>query len=117
MKAIEDNPNGQKKQKGNSKSSITNHSKSLLAPPPLQGEPPLVYEEYSDDEIDPNNQDPHGEEAEQRKYRGMDKDEIYKHKIKSFIHLLQDLLNPAEIPEARELDSVFQIKDGRKTRY
>jgi hypothetical protein len=37
----------------------------------------------------------------------MDKDEIYKHKIKGFIHLLQDLLNPAEIPEARELDSVF----------
>jgi hypothetical protein len=78
-----------------------------LAPPPLQGEPPLVYEEYSDDDMDPNNHDPNGEEAELRKYRGMDKDDIYKHKIKSFIHLLQDLLNPAEVPEARELDSVF----------
>jgi hypothetical protein len=88
-----------------------------LAAPPLQGEPPLVYEEYSDDEIDPNNPDPHGEEAEQRKYRGMDKDEIYKHKIKSFIHLLQDLLNPAEIPEARELDSVFQIKAQVRSYY
>lgn len=28
----------------------------------------------------------------------------------SFIRLLEDILNPAELPEARELDSVFQLK-------
>ena len=55
---------------------------------PKEGEN-LVYEEYSDDDNDLNGQDlGGGEEGDARKYRGMDKDEIYRHKMNSFIHLL-----------------------------
>ena len=65
MKAIEENPNHPSlRKRGANRSQITNHTNSLLAPTPQQGEPPLYYEEYSDDELDPNNQDPNGEEAE-----------------------------------------------------
>ena len=65
MKAIEENPNHPANRKrGANRSQITNHSNSLLAPTPQHGEPPLYYEEYSDDELDPNNPDPNGEEAE-----------------------------------------------------
>lgn len=76
---------------------------SIMVPNPGVGEPPLVYEEYSDDEGTGNNQD--GEEMQN--YRGFDKEEMYKQKMSSFIRLLEDILNPAEIPEARELDAVF----------
>lgn len=47
----------------------------------------------------------------------MDKDDVYKHKMDSFIRLLQDILNPAEMPEARELDSVFQLKSSVRSYY
>jgi hypothetical protein len=62
MKSIEENPNHPSNRK-RGKSQLTNHSNSLLAPTPPNGER-LHYEEYSDDEIDPNNPDPNGEEAE-----------------------------------------------------
>jgi|LauGreDrversion4_2_1035121.scaffolds.fasta_scaffold207145_1 hypothetical protein len=35
----------------------------------------------------------------------------------SFIRLLEDILNPAELPEARELDSVFQLRSQVRTYY
>lgn len=50
-------------------------------------------------------------------YRGFDKEEMYKQKMSSFIRLLEDILNPAEIPEARELDAVFQLKSQVRTYY
>lgn len=61
----------------------------------------MLYEENSDEDgntssfggLDGTDQ---GEEAKQ-KYRGMDKDEIYRLKMNGFIRLLQDLLNPAEV--------------------
>lgn len=46
----------------------------------------MVYEEYSDDEMEM--EDGTGEEGDAKKYRGLDKDEIYKHKMNSFIRLL-----------------------------
>ncbi len=76
----------------------------MITNPP--GAEPLVYEEYSDDEG--VNQDAAAEEMQN--YRGFDKEELYKQKMTSFIRLLEDILNPAEIPEARELDAVFQLK-------
>lgn len=66
-----------------------------------------MYEEYSDDDMELGGENGTGEEGDAKKYRGLDKDEIYKHKMSSFIRLLQDILNPVELPEARELDSVF----------
>ena len=52
---------------------------------PINGEP-MIYEEYSDDDVEL--EDGAGEEGDAKKYRGLDKDEIYKHKMTSFIHLL-----------------------------
>lgn len=86
-----------------------------MASPGPNGEP-LVYEEYSDEEGDGEDGGT-AEEEEARKYRGLDRDEIYKHKMDSFIKLLEDILNPAELPEARELDSVFQLKAQVKAYY
>jgi hypothetical protein len=84
--------------------------------PPANGEP-LVYEEYSDDDMELAGGEDVGEEGDSKKYRGLDRDEIYKHKMNSFIRLLQDILNPVEIPEARELDSVFQLKAQVRAYY
>ena len=49
---------------------------------------PLVYEEYSDDNQDGGGSDAGGDENDAQKYRGLDKEEIYKHKMTSFIRLL-----------------------------
>ena len=103
LKSIEENPNhpAHKKRKNANPSIIP-----PIAPTPPNGDI-LVYEEYSDDEHDGFNSDGNQEDEDAKFYRGYDKDEMYKHKMDSFIKLLQDILNPAEIPEARELGSVF----------
>ena len=69
---------------------------------------PTYLDEFSDDFGDNDSPAQQAlDELDARKYRGLDRDEIYKQKMHSFIRLLQDILNPAEIPEARDLDSVF----------
>lgn len=114
MKAIEENPNHPaNRRKGGGRSSLVSQSQIMASS--INGEP-MVYEEYSDDEID-GGSDGGGEDGDQKKYRGLDKDEIYKHKMNSFIRLLQDILNPVEIPEARDLDSVFQLKSQVRAYY
>ncbi len=108
IKQIEENPNHPALKKLIKRGQLPNITP--LAQPDPSGEP-LIYEEYSDDEHDGFHSDG-GEDDENRKYRGYDKDDIYKHKMEGFIRLLQDILNPAEVPEARELDSVFQLKSS-----
>ena len=105
IKAIEDNPNHPATKKRTSKSGAH--------PEPL----PLYYEDGSDDDLEGTGQEGQGGDAETNMYRGLDKDEIYKHKMTSFIRLLQDILNPAQLPEARELDSVFQLKAQVRAYY
>jgi hypothetical protein len=104
IKQIEENPNHPALKRLAKKGQLPNIPP--LAQPDPKGEP-LIYEEYSDDEHDGFNSDNGGDDEDSRKYRGYDKDDIYKHKMEGFIRLLQDILNPTEIPEARELDSVF----------
>jgi hypothetical protein len=48
----------------------------------------LIYEEYSDDEHDAYHSDGGDDDEDSKKYRGFDKDDIYKHKMDSFIRLL-----------------------------
>ena len=95
MKAIEDNPlhPANKKRGGKGVHHNLSAMSSIMAVS-SNGEP-LVYEEYSDEEAEGVGSSEAGEEAQAMKYRGLDKEEIYKHKMTSFIHLLQDLLNPA----------------------
>jgi len=116
IKAVEDDPNHPvltKKGRGALLNPFA--ANQVMASCGPNGEP-LVYEEYSDEEGD-GEDGCTAEEEEARKYRGLDRDEIYKHKMDSFIRLLEDILNPAELPEARELDSVFQLKAQVRAYY